>query len=83
MTYEAALARIFKDGRTETIRSCSPAATVFVKEMMDKTSDKGVCDINNVLYSCIIFMCYIHVLNSFRATKKGVDDSGTGTRRTD
>ena len=41
MTYEAALARIFKDGRTETIRSCSPSAAQFIKEMTDKTSDKG------------------------------------------
>ena len=41
MAYEPALARIFKDGRTETIRSCTPAAAEFVKEMMDKTSNKG------------------------------------------
>merc|ERR1712130_384389 len=40
MTYEAALARIFKDGRTETIRSCTPQAALFIKEMTDKTSDK-------------------------------------------
>ena len=52
MTYEAALARIFKvfyfliiqfltfqDGRTETIRSCTTASAAFVKEMLDKNSD--------------------------------------------
>ncbi|CBY16022.1 unnamed protein product [Oikopleura dioica] len=39
MTYEAALARLFKDGRTETIRSCTTASAAFVKEMLDKNSD--------------------------------------------
>ncbi|CAG5113863.1 Oidioi.mRNA.OKI2018_I69.chr2.g7953.t1.cds [Oikopleura dioica] len=39
MTYEAALARIFKDGRTETIRSCTTASATFVKEMLNKKSD--------------------------------------------
>ena len=42
MTYEAALARVFKDGRTETIRSCTPTAALFIKEMLDKESDKGL-----------------------------------------
>ena len=41
MTYEPALARIFKDGRTETIRSCTPAAAAFVQEMSSETIDKG------------------------------------------
>lgn len=38
-TYEAGLARIFKDGRTETIRSCSNQAVAFVKEMLNRESD--------------------------------------------
>lgn len=42
MTYEAGLARIFKDGRTETIRSCSAQSIKFVNEMMDEKSSKGV-----------------------------------------
>ena len=41
MTYEAGLARIFKDGRTETIRSCSQHSIKFVKEMMNEKSDQG------------------------------------------
>ena len=41
MTYEAGLARIFKDGRTETIRSCSQHSIKFVNEMMNEKSDKG------------------------------------------
>ena len=36
-TYEAGLARIFKDGGTGTIRSCSSQSIAFVKEMMNKT----------------------------------------------
>lgn len=40
MTYEAGLARIFKDGRTETIRSCSAQSIKFVNEMMDEKSSK-------------------------------------------
>ena len=40
-TYEAGLARIFKDGRTETIRSCSSQSIAFVKEMLNKNSDTG------------------------------------------
>ena len=41
MTYEAGLARIFKDGRTETIRSCSQHSIKFVNEMVNVKSDKG------------------------------------------
>jgi len=55
MTYEAALARIFKDGRTETIRSCSPSAAQFIKEMTDKTSDKGKTGIIRNLTIIIIY----------------------------
>ena len=45
MTYEPALARIFKDGRTETIRSCTPAAAAFIHEMSSENVDKGQFEI--------------------------------------
>ena len=64
MTYEAALARIFKDGRTETIRSCTPQAALFVKEMTDKTSDKGsfLQAWNRIILKC--FIVYANWLSS-------------------
>ena len=41
LTYEAGLARIFKDGRTETIRSCSEKSVAWVNEMNSSSFDKG------------------------------------------
>ena len=49
-TYEAGLARIFKDGRTETIRSCSSQSIAFVREMLNKNSDTGMFKIIFALY---------------------------------
>ncbi|XP_007502831.1 carnitine O-palmitoyltransferase 1, muscle isoform isoform X1 [Monodelphis domestica] len=35
LTYEASMTRMFRDGRTETVRSCTTEATAFVQAMMD------------------------------------------------
>ncbi|XP_078064636.1 carnitine O-palmitoyltransferase 1, liver isoform-like, partial [Mustelus asterias] len=35
LTYEASMTRLFREGRTETVRSCSSQATKFVLAMMD------------------------------------------------
>ncbi|XP_036615623.1 carnitine O-palmitoyltransferase 1, muscle isoform [Trichosurus vulpecula] len=35
LTYEASMTRMFRDGRTETVRSCTSEATAFVRAMMD------------------------------------------------
>ncbi|GCC39637.1 hypothetical protein chiPu_0023545, partial [Chiloscyllium punctatum] len=35
LTYEASMTRLFREGRTETVRSCSTQATKFVLAMMD------------------------------------------------
>ncbi|XP_043824790.1 carnitine O-palmitoyltransferase 1, muscle isoform isoform X2 [Dromiciops gliroides] len=35
LTYEASMTRMFRDGRTETVRSCTTEATAFVRAMMD------------------------------------------------
>eukprot|EP00164_Ancoracysta_twista_P002189 GFYU01002889.1.p1 GENE.GFYU01002889.1~~GFYU01002889.1.p1 ORF type:complete len:783 (-),score=246.37 GFYU01002889.1:209-2557(-) len=40
LTYEAAMARLYVNGRTETIRSCSNEAQAFVKAMMNPKSTK-------------------------------------------
>ncbi|XP_078405717.1 carnitine O-palmitoyltransferase 1, liver isoform-like [Cetorhinus maximus] len=37
LTYEASMTRLFREGRTETVRSCSTQATKFVLAMMDPT----------------------------------------------
>uniref|UniRef100_A0A4X2KC69 Carnitine O-palmitoyltransferase 1, muscle isoform n=1 Tax=Vombatus ursinus TaxID=29139 RepID=A0A4X2KC69_VOMUR len=35
LTYEASMTRMFRDGRTETVRSCTAEAMAFVRAMMD------------------------------------------------
>ncbi|XP_032093372.1 carnitine O-palmitoyltransferase 1, brain isoform [Thamnophis elegans] len=37
LTYEASMTRLFREGRTETVRSCSIESCNFVKAMMDPT----------------------------------------------
>uniref|UniRef100_A0A8C8VIR6 carnitine O-palmitoyltransferase n=1 Tax=Pelusios castaneus TaxID=367368 RepID=A0A8C8VIR6_9SAUR len=37
LTYEAAMTRLFREGRTETVRSCSIESCNFVRAMMDPT----------------------------------------------
>ncbi|XP_063798481.1 carnitine O-palmitoyltransferase 1, liver isoform-like isoform X2 [Pseudophryne corroboree] len=35
LTYEASMTRLFREGRTETVRSCTVESSTFVKSMMD------------------------------------------------
>lgn len=35
LTYEASMTRLFRDGRTETVRSCTAESTAFVRSMAD------------------------------------------------
>ncbi|KHN72585.1 Carnitine O-palmitoyltransferase 1, liver isoform [Toxocara canis] len=37
LTYEAAMARLYREGRTETVRSCTVESCDFVRAMMDPT----------------------------------------------
>lgn len=37
LTYEASMTRLFRDGRTETVRSCSIESSAWVKSMDDPT----------------------------------------------
>ncbi|TKR69876.1 hypothetical protein L596_021969 [Steinernema carpocapsae] len=58
LTYEPAVMRLFKDGRTETVRSCSMESCAFVKSMNDdKSTDterlellKKACDYHQDYY---------------------------------
>ncbi|XP_062993403.1 palmitoyl thioesterase CPT1C isoform X2 [Elgaria multicarinata webbii] len=41
LTYEASMTRLFREGRTETVRSCTIESCAFVKAMMDPTQNDG------------------------------------------
>ncbi|XP_010888706.1 carnitine O-palmitoyltransferase 1, muscle isoform isoform X4 [Esox lucius] len=38
LTYEASMTRMFREGRTETVRSCTSDSTAFVRAMEDKST---------------------------------------------
>uniref|UniRef100_A0A8C8J1C9 Carnitine O-palmitoyltransferase 1, muscle isoform n=1 Tax=Oncorhynchus tshawytscha TaxID=74940 RepID=A0A8C8J1C9_ONCTS len=38
LTYEASMTRMFREGRTETVRSCTSESTAFVRAMEDKNT---------------------------------------------
>ncbi|XP_062318285.1 carnitine O-palmitoyltransferase 1, muscle isoform isoform X1 [Osmerus eperlanus] len=38
LTYEASMTRMFREGRTETVRSCTSESTTFVRAMDDKSA---------------------------------------------
>eukprot|EP00918_Siedleckia_nematoides_P012688 GHVU01027769.1.p1 GENE.GHVU01027769.1~~GHVU01027769.1.p1 ORF type:complete len:764 (+),score=90.89 GHVU01027769.1:170-2461(+) len=40
LTYEASMTRLFREGRTETVRSCSVESSAFVKTMEDSNATK-------------------------------------------
>ncbi|KAG4080232.1 hypothetical protein HA402_010724 [Bradysia odoriphaga] len=39
LTYEASMTRLYRDGRTETVRSCTVESSAWVKSMEDKNSN--------------------------------------------
>ena len=41
LTYEPAVMRLFRDGRTETVRSCSNHSCAFVRAMLNKEKTAG------------------------------------------
>ncbi|XP_071590414.1 carnitine O-palmitoyltransferase 1, muscle isoform [Heliangelus exortis] len=41
LTYEASMTRLFREGRTETVRSCTSEATAFVRSMSDPQKDRS------------------------------------------
>lgn len=38
LTYEASMTRLFREGRTETVRPCTIESTAWVKSMLDETT---------------------------------------------
>uniref|UniRef100_A0A1I7XKU5 Carnitine O-palmitoyltransferase n=1 Tax=Heterorhabditis bacteriophora TaxID=37862 RepID=A0A1I7XKU5_HETBA len=68
LTYEPAVMRLFKDGRTETVRSCSSHSCEFVRAMLDKTRD------DNIRFALLKTACEHHQ-NYYRNAMagKGVD----------
>ena len=38
LTYEASMTRLFREGRTETVRPCTIESTAWVKSMMDSNA---------------------------------------------
>ncbi|KAI0209134.1 Carnitine O-palmitoyltransferase 1, liver [Lamellibrachia satsuma] len=43
LTYEASMTRLYREGRTETVRSCTEQSCAFVRAMEDKTKTKEEC----------------------------------------
>uniref|UniRef100_A0A2K5ZFV5 Carnitine O-palmitoyltransferase 1, muscle isoform n=1 Tax=Mandrillus leucophaeus TaxID=9568 RepID=A0A2K5ZFV5_MANLE len=41
LTYEASMTRMFREGRTETVRSCTSESTAFVQAMVEKSHVKA------------------------------------------
>ena len=41
LTYEASMTRLFREGRTETVRSCTTESCNFVLAMVDPTQTVG------------------------------------------
>ncbi|KAJ0029236.1 hypothetical protein NQD34_004233 [Periophthalmus magnuspinnatus] len=41
LTYESSMTRMFRDGRTETVRSCTSEAVAFVRAMEDSSAKKA------------------------------------------
>lgn len=48
LTYEASMTRLFREGRTETVRSCTIESSAWVKSMMDPN-----VSVNNYLFNLI------------------------------
>ncbi|XP_061493933.1 carnitine O-palmitoyltransferase 1, muscle isoform [Rhineura floridana] len=43
LTYEASMTRLFREGRTETVRSCTSESTAFVRSMADPKCSPSEC----------------------------------------
>jgi len=43
LTYEASMTRLFREGRTETVRSCTMESCAFVRAMDDPNMPVSLC----------------------------------------
>ena len=56
LTYEASMTRLFREGRTETVRSCTMESCAFVRAMENKT--KTVRSLVFIIYIILYdFIC--------------------------
>lgn len=62
LTYESSMTRLFREGRTETVRSCTPDSCDFVKAMDDP--QKKVCRIKVLTPFQHLFKSYMTVYYS-------------------
>lgn len=73
-TYESASTRLYRDGRTETIRSCSQQSCDFVRAFVDYKPDTASPEDKSRLQGLLRKACEKHVLTSTLAgSGRGVD----------
>lgn len=61
LTYEASMTRLFREGRTETVRSCTVESCNFVRTMEDPTesvSSRYWCLIQSIRH--MSYCCFFH-----------------------
>lgn len=58
LTYEASMTRLYREGRTETVRSCTVEAVEFVHAMMDPSSNVSALHTRTQAVN----VCYFSVL---------------------
>uniref|UniRef100_A0A8C8M580 Carnitine O-palmitoyltransferase 1, muscle isoform n=1 Tax=Oncorhynchus tshawytscha TaxID=74940 RepID=A0A8C8M580_ONCTS len=56
LTYEASMTRMFREGRTETVRSCTIESTAFVRAMQDKNTKVRTHTLNTHLSYCALYV---------------------------
>lgn len=47
LTYEASMTRLFREGRTETVRSCTLESSAWVRSMLDETASVRMCAVES------------------------------------
>nr|CAD7194400.1 unnamed protein product [Timema douglasi] len=68
LTYEASMTRLFREGRTETVRPCTVESTAWVKSMEDKSKSVGE------KVSLLLKACQVHQMGYQDAMcGKGID----------
>ena len=55
LTYESSMTRLFREGRTETVRSCSIESAEWVKTMCDTATSKEEHLEEDIFSACLLF----------------------------
>jgi carnitine O-palmitoyltransferase 1 len=66
LTYEASMTRMFREGRTETVRSCSIESCEWVKSMLNPQS---TVNIFVIIYNFALFFVILYALDSSSWTR--------------